>query len=136
MIMLCEARPVLEQGHRIRVGPAATSSGGEPVGLGEDPVPDGRPVHAAQRGLDPELGCPSYRCRDLGGLDQHLAGDAAPVNAGTGEGARFDQRHRPLGAVLRHHHVARPRTDNDEREVRHLPILRLRPGGIELAEVG
>jgi hypothetical protein len=109
-----KAGPPLDQRHRIRLSPAAASRGGVPVGLGERPVPDGRPVDPGELDLDPELGCAAYLSRDLGGLDQHLARDAPPVNARAAERARLDQRDGPLGAILGHQVVAGTRADDHE----------------------
>ena len=111
------------------LGPEATALGRDRVGLVEDPVPDGGPVHAGERGLDPELGCAAYLVGDVRGVHEHLARDAASVEAGAAEGAGLDQRDRALrGQCLGHQDVAGSGTDDDQRKVSHFRRLLLKPG--------
>ena len=95
-----EAGPAFDQRHRVRLRPVATALGGDTVGLVERPVPDGGPVHAGERGLDPEFGCAADLIGDIGGVQEDLAGDAAAVDAGASEGAGLDQRDRALRRVF------------------------------------
>ena len=80
-------------------------------------------------------GCPSSaprpawrRCRsgaggdgvgDVGGVDEHLGGDAADVQAGAAEGAALDDRHLLVLEVRRDEGVAGAGPDDREVEVRH-----------------
>ena len=57
----------------------------------EDAVADVLPAHPVQGGVDAEPPAGGDGVGDVGGVDEHLGGDAADVEAGAAEGAALDQ---------------------------------------------
>lgn len=86
----------------------------------EHPVADGPPLHGFHRRADAEpCGLPRLHHR-VGGDDQHLAGDAAPVEARPAEPSWVDGRGAQMGEFVAEQHVAAAHSQNHEVVVLHV----------------
>src|SRR5699024_5120783 len=83
-----------EHGGRIRAAVAAVfeAAGGDRVDAAEDPVADIAPAHGVDARVDPVSGGFADAGGHLGGVDEHLRGDTADVQARAPERAGLDDR--------------------------------------------
>ena len=121
-------------GRVLAMGPVVLAAARDGVDPAEDAVADVLPAHPVQGGVDAEAGAGGDGVGDVGGVDEHLGGDAADVQAGAAEGAALDDRDLLVLEVRRDEGVAGAGPDDREVEVRHavqprasLPLAPARP---------
>jgi hypothetical protein len=96
------------------------TSFGDRVDPTEHAVHDRRPIGPDKAGADAVLGCIGGCCRrlgDIGGIDQHLRGNAAAVQTGATKEVTFDDGDSPAVHLGRDQRVARAGADDDEVEL-------------------
>ncbi|MFE4632889.1 hypothetical protein ACFRJ1_05860 [Streptomyces sp. NPDC056773] len=125
-----EVRAPLVHGDEVRL-PASPATL-LPVGVQapEHPVPQVPPAHGEQLCVHVVGPGPVDRTGHVGGVGEHLARDAARVQAGSAEPPLLDDGHVEAGEGIVDDGVAGTRTDDDEIVLAHRARLRarVRPG--------
>ena len=114
-----EAGAAEEDGRVLAMGPVVLAAARDGVDPAEDAVADVLPAHAVRVASMPKPGAGGDGVGDVGGVDEHLGGDAADVQAGAAEGAALDDRDLLVLEVRRDEGVAGAGPDDREVEVRH-----------------
>ena len=115
----------LDQGDVGQVAAVLLAAFGDQVDSAEDPLDDVGPADGVDAQIDAELRRVAGAEHTIGGENEHLRRNAAPVEAGSPEHAAFDDGDLPRVELGEEHHVAGARPDDDEIvsfHCRRLPI--------------
>jgi hypothetical protein len=113
-----EPRVSLEEGDVAVRQPPLAPAGRDRVDAAEDAVADLGPAGSMEGGVHAQPRPVPGRLGEVGGVDEHLGGDAADVEAGAAEGALLEEGDAPVGEALVHDRVPRAGADDREVEVR------------------
>ena len=118
-----EARVRVENGDIVASLPVAPAVRGHGINSTEDPIPNLPPTDAAEIQINPEPGCLHSRGSKIGRVDEHLAGNAADIEAGPTERPHFDQCHAQLVKPVVDDGVSGSGADDAEVKVPHPAIV-------------
>ena len=112
-----EAGVTADDGDVVLAVAVRLARGGDGVDAAEHPVDDVGPADAGDLRVDAEALEATGLEGEVGGVDQHLGGDASPVHAGAAEQVAFDDADRPVVELGRQDRVAGARADDQQVEL-------------------
>ena len=118
-----EACARVENGDIVASLPVAPTVCGHGINPTEDPIPNLPPTDAAEIQINPEPGRLHCRGSKIGRVDEHLAGNAANIEAGPAERAHFDQGHAQMVKPVVDDGVSGSGADDAEVKVPHPAIV-------------
>ena len=101
------------------VGAVVPPGRGDRVDPAEHAVADVGPAHLVDGRVDPQMAGPAHGAGEVGGVHEHLGGDAADVEAGATERPVLDERHVEVLEPRVEERVARAGADDDQVVVPH-----------------
>ena len=101
------------------VGAVVPPGRGDRVDPAEHAVADVGPAHLVDGRVDPQMAGPAHGAGEVGGVHEHLGGDAADVEAGAAERPVLDERHVEVLEPRVEERVARAGADDDQVVVPH-----------------
>jgi hypothetical protein len=113
----------VEDGDVVTSLPEASTVGSLWVDPTENPIPNLPPPDAAEVQINTEPGRLDRRGRKIGRVDEHLAGNAADIEACATECAHFDQGNAQLVEPVVDDGVSGSGADDAEVKVPHLAIV-------------